>query len=145
MTQVAEQTVSTLEEYGVYCLNRSAAGLKSLTWLARECGQHFEDGEDAKALEQFSQIANGIHGFNVFEYRLVADLLIEREKLVLAGRTYADAVAGLRALLPTLVDCLECSDTDKLRSLISDDLPEQLNNVIAFLPVLSESISGTNE
>jgi hypothetical protein len=145
MTQTAEQTVSTLEEYAVYCLDRTAAGLKSLAWIARECGQCFEDGRDDEALERFSQIANGIHGFNVFECSLVKDLMIDREQLVLDGRTYADAVTHLRELLPALVDCLESSDTETLHSLVGSELPSQLNAVAAFLPVFSEYISGTEE
>ncbi len=145
MMQTAEQTVSTLEEYAVYCLGRSAAGLKSLAWVARECGECFEEGRDDEALERFLEIANGIHGFNVFEANLVNDLMIDREKLVLDGRTYADVVSSLRALLPTLVDCLERSDTETLYALVASELTSHLNGVAAFLPVISETISCTEE
>jgi hypothetical protein len=145
MMQTAEQTVTTLEEYAVYCLDRSAAGLKSLAWIARECAECFEEGREVEALERFSQIANGIHGFNVFEARLVDDLMINREQLVLDGRTYADVVASLRALLPALVDCLESADTESLQAMVAIELPSHLNGVAAFLPVLSEYISCTEE
>jgi hypothetical protein len=145
MMQAAEQTVSTREEYAVYCLERSAAGLKSLAWIARECGECFEEGRQVEALERFSQIANGIHGFNVFECRLIKDLMLDREQVVLDGRTYADAVTSLRALLPALVDCLESSDTETLHAMVASELPKQLNGVAAFLPVLSETISCTEE
>ncbi|MBN1676886.1 MAG: hypothetical protein JXR37_37945 [Kiritimatiellae bacterium] len=139
-TEDAVVNIDTVEQFTLYCLDRSAEALAQLCEQSRTCGRALAEDRLAAGLAALKEVAEKLHDFDVFENEVCTLFGTERADL---GDDRGSLQAGMdqfHSVQQQLLVSLEQNDRERLVRVLAEDLPAVLGRLCELLPVVRTEI-----
>jgi hypothetical protein len=133
--------INTIEELTLHSLDRSLEGLEQLRNESIDCGEAFLKHPSA-GLSQFSQMAQDLHTFSVFEGDICSLFQVDTDRIRDGKGSLKEVETRFNSILAMLAVRLESRDFDGLADLLKMELPSQIDRFQDLMPALRNHIDN---
>lgn len=131
--------IDSIEEFTVFALDRSVAGIDELIGQSSDCAHALESGE-AGAFTQLADLAANLRDFDVFENDICSLFQLDRAAIAGNGDNLEAAQICFKEALANIGALLEQGDMRELEGLLRENLVGALGRIRDLMPALREHI-----
>lgn len=143
MTVASQSTTSigSVEQYTIFCLNRSVEGLDSLREDCLECAHAFRAGRSETARRLLKLLVDHLHSFDCFRMDF-SRLFQLPESLSGENDSFGDLSTAWRTALDGLLKAMETGSTSSIADALSTSMAPVMERYRRFLPVITRYVES---
>jgi len=135
--------ITTVEEFTIFGIERSVAGIAALIEDAGSCSALLEQNNRTESLNRLAKLTQNLHDFSVFENDACSLLEIDNTKIKHGRSTLNIIEQQFRLSLDNLGSKIESKDLNAIRSVLMKEVTPALKKMKQIMPVLSNYIDKT--
>ncbi len=135
--------VNSIEEFTLFSIDRSAAGIDTLLKDAENCSSLITQDNQKETLNRLSRLTQNLHDFSIFQHDVCSLFEIDNTKIKYGRSSLAAIEQKFRTSLTNLGVKVENRDLGGIQTVLIKELTPALKKMKSVMPVLRNYIDET--